>query len=51
MSKDIITKAAFEFDAGFTNQGKWLVVYFRWYNTKHPDLAGKWSPMVTIAIS
>jgi hypothetical protein len=51
MTKDINTKAAFEFDAGFVNQGKWLVIYFRWYNTKHPELAGDWCSMITMAIS
>jgi hypothetical protein len=51
MTKDISTKAAFTFDAGFANQGKWLVMYARWYNTKHPGLAGEWSVMQTVAIS
>jgi hypothetical protein len=51
MTRDISTKARFEFDAGFANQGKWLVIYFRWYNTKRPNLAGQWSAMTTLAIS
>jgi hypothetical protein len=51
MQKATSTRASFDFDAGMTNQGRWLVIYFRWYNTKHPNLAGKWSVMQVIAIS
>jgi hypothetical protein len=51
MRKEISTKASFQFDAGFANQAKWLVIYFRWYNTKHPNLAGTWSVMYVLAIA
>ena len=51
MNKDISTKAAFDFDAGFANQGKWLVIYFRWYNTKNPAIAGSWSAMQVLMIA
>lgn len=39
------TKAHFEFDAGSINQSKWLVIYFRWFNTSYPQYAGGWSAM------
>jgi hypothetical protein len=41
--KDISTKAIFHFEAGAENITKYLVIYFRWYNTKHPNLAGVWT--------
>jgi hypothetical protein len=43
--------AHFQFDADSKNQGKWLVIYFRWYNTSHPELAGVWSTMVVTVIA
>jgi hypothetical protein len=51
LKRDISTKAIFEFDAGSVNQGKWIVLYFRWYNTKRPTIAGKWSPMIITVIA
>jgi hypothetical protein len=41
--KDISTKAIFQFETGHENITKWLVIHFRWYNTKHPHLSGVWS--------
>ena len=43
LQKATSTKAHFEFDAGSENQAKWLVIYFRWFNTSYPQYAGGWS--------
>jgi len=40
--KDISTKAIFHFNAGHENITKWMVIHARWYNTRHPHLAGTW---------
>ena len=45
-TKEISTKASFRFHAGKT--GVKMYVFFRWYNTKHPELAGSWGNMLTI---
>ncbi|WP_320053135.1 hypothetical protein [uncultured Acetobacteroides sp.] len=37
------TKAFFVLPLGAENAGKQLFIYFRWYNTKHPEIAGPWS--------
>ncbi len=50
LKKDISRKAHFEFDAGSANQSKWLVVYFRWFNTSFPKIAGNWGTMQIVAI-
>lgn len=36
------TKASFTLHVGAENSGQSLFIYFRWNNTKHPDLAGPW---------
>jgi hypothetical protein len=41
--KDISTKAIFHFEAGAKSIGRWMAIRFRWYNAKHPRLAGPWS--------
>jgi hypothetical protein len=51
LRKDINKHAHFHFDAGSANQGKWLVIYFRWYNTSHLELAGVWSTMILTVIA
>jgi hypothetical protein len=45
LSKDVSTKACFTLQLGAGNSAKYLYIYFRWYNTKHPELAGPWSSM------
>ncbi len=50
MTLAISTKAVFIKDLGVHNQANWLAIYFRWYNTKHPQLAGGWSPMHLLPI-
>jgi len=51
LTKEVSTKATFtlKIGAGFTEQH--LYIYFRWYNTVHPDLAGPWSNLITILIT
>ncbi len=51
MTLAISTKAVFIKDFGDGNLGKWMVIYFRWYNTKRPLLAGGWSPMYVVPIA
>jgi hypothetical protein len=44
------TKASFTLDLGAASSAKYLYIYFRWYNTKHPDLAGPWCSLETMLI-
>jgi len=48
--KEISTKAAFTLALGAASSAKRLYIYFRWYNTKHPELASPWSAMLTTLI-
>ncbi len=50
LTKEISTKAIFTLPLGSVSSGKMLYIYFRWYNTKHPTLAGPWSNLQTILI-
>ena len=45
------TKAIFTLHGGVANVGKSAVVYLRWYNSKHPDLAGPWSAVKKIVLA
>jgi len=45
LKAEISTRASFNLDAGSASSGKYLYIYLRWYNTKHPALAGPWSSM------
>jgi len=36
------SRATFTLDTGAASQGKRLFIYFRWFNTRHPELAGSW---------
>ena len=51
MIRDLSTKGSFNFSVGDNNGGKNLYIYFRWYNTKHPELAGPWSNIQIIWIT
>jgi hypothetical protein len=51
MVKDLSTHAHFHLDLGVENMSKWIAIYFRWYNTKHPELAGPWSVVQFFVIS
>lgn len=44
------TRASFSIDLGSVNTAKYLYIYFRWYNTKHPELAAPWSSLYTMLI-
>ena len=50
LSKDLSSKAIFTIQLGPDNSGKKLYIYFRWYNTRHPELAGPWSSLNTTLI-
>jgi len=45
LSKDLSSKAIFTLTLGPGNSGNYLYIYFRWYNTRHPRLAGPWSSL------
>lgn len=51
MTKEIFTKSQFTFHAGAENVGKRLVAFMRWYNTKHPELAGPWTAITVVVIA
>ena len=50
MIKELSTRGTFPLDLGSGNSGKSLYIYFRWYCTKHPELAGPWSALQTSLI-
>jgi len=50
LSKELSTKAAFTLSLGAGTSAKYLYIYFRWYNTKHPELASPWSTMISTLI-
>lgn len=43
LERDLSSKASFTLALGPGNVAKNLYIYFRWYNTRHPELAGPWS--------
>jgi hypothetical protein len=50
LSKELSTKATITLSLGSGSSGKNLYIYFRWYNTKHPELSGPWSALQTSLI-
>jgi hypothetical protein len=48
LKKEISTRAAFTLATGTASSGKNLYIFFRWYHTKHPDLAGPWGALQTV---
>jgi hypothetical protein len=50
-TKEILTHASMIVHFGTDNQGKILIAAARWFNTKHPELAGSWSSLVALMIS
>jgi hypothetical protein len=44
------THASFTLSLETGSSGKTLYIYFRWYNTKHPALAGPWSSLQTVLV-
>jgi hypothetical protein len=43
--QEFFSGATHEFILGASNEGKYLCMWSRWYNSKHPELAGDWSEM------
>ncbi|MDR3652574.1 MAG: hypothetical protein P4L34_06350 [Paludibacter sp.] len=50
LKSGISTKASFNLTLNPETKGKYLYIYFRWYNTKHPELAGPWSELQSTMI-
>jgi len=50
LRREISTKASFILALGSDSSTQSLFIYFRWYNTKHPNLAGPWSALMTTFI-
>lgn len=50
MRREISTKASFVLALGSGSSTQSLFIYFRWYHTKHPGLAGPWSALMTTLI-
>ena len=50
LTKEISTKGIFTLALGSISSGKTLYIYFRWYSTKYPALAGPWNNMEAILI-
>jgi len=50
LTKELSTKASFTLALGSGSSAKNLYIFFRWYNTKHPELAGPWSSLQTTLI-
>lgn len=48
LTQGLSSKASFTISTGADNGGKNLYIFFRWYNSRHPELAGPWCAMVTI---
>jgi len=50
MKREISTRASFVLALGSASSAQNLYIYFRWYHTKHADLAGPWSALMTTLI-
>jgi len=50
MTKELFFEAQLDLDLGAANQGKWVIIYFRWYLSRYPQFAGDWSPMQRMVI-
>lgn len=50
LTKELSTKAIITLNLGSAASGKNLYIYFRWYNTKRPELSGPWSALQTSLI-
>jgi hypothetical protein len=45
-----ISRSTINLDLGPDSSGKKLYLFLRWYNTKHPELAGPWSSAMIVNI-
>jgi hypothetical protein len=50
LSTGISSKAIFMLSLGTASSSKFLYIYFRWYNVKHPELSSPWSSLQTTLI-
>lgn len=50
LNKELSSKSTFVLSLGSASSGKSLYIYFRWYNSRHPELAGPWSAMYSTLI-
>ncbi|MBI3501982.1 MAG: hypothetical protein HY063_09320 [Bacteroidetes bacterium] len=48
--QEFFSGATKQFNFGADKEGKFLCVWSRWYNSKHPELAGDWNEMQTVRI-
>ena len=48
---EFYTHASFTLRLGTAVEGQKLYLFVRWYNTKHPELAGPWSPLAQVVIT
>jgi hypothetical protein len=50
LDTDVSSKSTFVLATGASNVGLQLYIYFRWYHTKHPEIAGPWSRLQTVIL-
>ncbi len=50
VTRDLSSKAIVNLQLGAGNSAQHLYIYFRWYNTRHPNLSGPWGTLQTILI-
>ncbi len=50
LKSGLSTKGSFQLDLGAASGGKYLYIYFRWYDTHYPKLAGPWCALETTLI-
>ena len=50
LKSGLSTKGSFNLELNPEYKGKYLFIYFRWYNTKHPEMSGPWSELQTTMI-
>ena len=50
LRREVSTRASFVLALGSASSAQSLFIYFRWYHTKHPELAGPWSALMTTLI-
>jgi hypothetical protein len=50
LDMNLSTRGLFVLQLGAETAGQQLFIYFRWYNIKHPELAGPWSKLQSTII-
>jgi hypothetical protein len=46
----LVTKAKFVIKTGTANKGRFILIAFRWVNSKYPELAGPWSEIQVMVL-